>query len=875
MSIPSFNQDNLPASKHAEVAVVGAGVVGSRDGAGARAQGRLGRSCSRRRRSPALAASGTNSGILHTGFDSVPGELETELILRSAALRDPVLGGARRAGAALRGAACARASERSESWPRWPRTRSATASRSCCASDGALKVPGEAVTDPVAYTLALAAAAARHGAELRTGFAWPPCDRAGTGSCSRAPAGERVRCRMVVNCAGLHADEVARLAGDDSFEIYPRKGEFLVFDPPPASRSSGSCCRCRRSARRACWCSRRSTARWSRARPPSTRRTRATGRCGREAREEILPKAMAMWPPLEGVRADRGVRRAAARRARRELPDRPLARVPAARQRRGDPLHRPDRVTRDRGARLRDRRRARRGARRRAAARARRRPLRRRPVVAADGRVPSAMSLLLGIDEGTSAVKAVLFDERPARRSRGAAREGRSHTRGRAGSSRTPRRCSTRSSRRSPRCWTDAPGEVVACGLDHQGESVLAWDAESGAPADARSSLAGQALAGGARPARGGGTRGRGARAQRHAARPLLLGGKARLAARARRGGGERAREAGTLRMGTVDSFLCDRLGAGFATDPRPRRARSSARPTGTPRCSRSSACRARRCRRSWTPPATSARCGIPPGPSSCRCARAASTSRRRSPAPAASSPAGRRRPTAPACSCSPTRATSGPSRAAACCRRWPGASTGEVEWALDGGVFTAGALLEWLSRDLGLAPDPAALAASAAEVEDAGGVRVLPALAGRRRAVVAPEARAVFAGMTARDARRRTSRALRSRRSPGGWPTSSSVIARDGPRRGPARRRRPDARPTAAPASGRRGRRPRRARRRRRDRRGSGGARRGRRRGLGLDARDRRADPGRGAGRAAARRRLAERAHAEWREFVQRAVAL
>ena len=38
----------------------------------------------------------------------------------------------------------------------------------------------------------------------------------------------------------------------------------------------------------------------------------------------------------------------------------------------------------------------------------------------------------------------------------------------------------------------------------------------------------------------------------------------------------------------------------------------------------------------------------------------------------------------------------------------------GRVEWALDGGVFTAGALLEWLSRDLGLAADPAALAAAA-----------------------------------------------------------------------------------------------------------------------------------------------------------------
>src|SRR6476469_4255804 len=39
----------------------------------------------------ALGASGTNSGILHTGFDSVPGELETLLILRSAELRAQLL----------------------------------------------------------------------------------------------------------------------------------------------------------------------------------------------------------------------------------------------------------------------------------------------------------------------------------------------------------------------------------------------------------------------------------------------------------------------------------------------------------------------------------------------------------------------------------------------------------------------------------------------------------------------------------------------------------------------------------------------------------------------------------------------------------------
>ena len=71
----------------------------------------------------------------------------------------------------------------------------------------------------------------------------------------------------------------------------------------------------------------------------------------------------------------------------------------------------------------------------------------------------------------------------------------------RAGSSRTARRSSRPSSRRSPSCSQTRRGEVVACGLDHQGESVLAWDAETGKPLTPDRRLAGQALAGGARPA--------------------------------------------------------------------------------------------------------------------------------------------------------------------------------------------------------------------------------------------------------------------------------------------------------------------------------------------------------------------------------------
>ena len=49
---------------------------------------------------------------------------------------------------------------------------------------------------------------------------------------SRARAASGYGAVVVVNCAGLGAGRVARLAGDESFDVYPRKGEFLVFDPP-------------------------------------------------------------------------------------------------------------------------------------------------------------------------------------------------------------------------------------------------------------------------------------------------------------------------------------------------------------------------------------------------------------------------------------------------------------------------------------------------------------------------------------------------------------------------------------------------------------------------------------------------------------------
>ncbi len=44
-----------------------------------------------------------------------------------------------------------------------------------------------------------------------------------------------VAATYVINAAGVHADEVSRMAGDDSFAIKPRKGEYILFDKKVSS----------------------------------------------------------------------------------------------------------------------------------------------------------------------------------------------------------------------------------------------------------------------------------------------------------------------------------------------------------------------------------------------------------------------------------------------------------------------------------------------------------------------------------------------------------------------------------------------------------------------------------------------------------------
>jgi len=216
-----------------QVAVIGGGVVGC---AVAHALARRGVKALLLEAEPGLAlgASGANSGILHTGFDSPPGELETKLILRSAELREELLGelGAPvwRCGARL---APSGEDERA-AVERLSQNARANRVEVHLDGDGSLTVPGEAVTDPVAFTTALAGAALLGGAAVRLGARVSGLAGSPRGGLEvELQNGERLAVAAAVNCAGLYADEVARLAGDDLVSVYPRKGEFLVFSPPP------------------------------------------------------------------------------------------------------------------------------------------------------------------------------------------------------------------------------------------------------------------------------------------------------------------------------------------------------------------------------------------------------------------------------------------------------------------------------------------------------------------------------------------------------------------------------------------------------------------------------------------------------------------
>ena len=361
------------------------------------------------------------------------------------------------------------------------------------------------------------------------------------------------------------------------------------------------------------------------------------------------------------------------------------------------------------------------------------------------------MSLLLGIDEGTSAVKAVLYDTdlRPVAEER---REKAVQYPQAGWVEQDPEEVLAAVVGAVAELLSGADDEVVACGLDHQGESVLAWDAEDGRPLspiitwqDKRSQEVLDRLE----------EQGRADEVRERSGMPLdpyfSAGKLSWLLEHSDEVGA--ARERGTLRLGTVDSFLCERLGAGFATDLSTASRTQLAVPGEG----------------DWDPVLLAAY-DVPrePLPALMDTAGDLGVLRHQSwpvELPLRARCVDQQAALAGAGCVEPglVKATygtgvfvlahAGAERPAPEGGLLPTVAwrvNGRVEYALDGGVFTAGALLEWMSRDLGLAADPPALAALAAGVESSHGVRVLPALAGLGAPWWRSDARAVVSGLTA-----------------------------------------------------------------------------------------------------------------------------
>lgn len=85
------------------------------------------------------------------------------------------------------------------------------------------------ITNPFQLTAALAENAARNGVEFFLNSEVTDIRSSRDGFIITSHRG-RTSCRILINCAGLYSDRIAGLAGDDTYTIFPCRGEYFVLD---------------------------------------------------------------------------------------------------------------------------------------------------------------------------------------------------------------------------------------------------------------------------------------------------------------------------------------------------------------------------------------------------------------------------------------------------------------------------------------------------------------------------------------------------------------------------------------------------------------------------------------------------------------------
>ncbi|MBQ4527788.1 MAG: NAD(P)/FAD-dependent oxidoreductase [Clostridia bacterium] len=94
----------------------------------------------------------------------------------------------------------------------------------------ALHAPTGAIVCPYELCEAAIGNAMDNGAQLELGFEVCEITNDESGYTIVAKDGRKLQAKIVINAAGAYSDEMAKLVGDNSFDVHPRKGEYILLD---------------------------------------------------------------------------------------------------------------------------------------------------------------------------------------------------------------------------------------------------------------------------------------------------------------------------------------------------------------------------------------------------------------------------------------------------------------------------------------------------------------------------------------------------------------------------------------------------------------------------------------------------------------------
>ena len=108
----------------------------------------------------------------------------------------------------------------------------------------ALYAPTGAIVCPYELCMAALGNAMDNGVSLKCDFAVSKIEKTEGGYRLTSESGECVEASLVINCAGVYSDEIAKMVGDDSFSITARRGEYMLLDKECGSHVSHTVFRC-------------------------------------------------------------------------------------------------------------------------------------------------------------------------------------------------------------------------------------------------------------------------------------------------------------------------------------------------------------------------------------------------------------------------------------------------------------------------------------------------------------------------------------------------------------------------------------------------------------------------------------------------------